>query len=268
MTQPPVSPKRVQYSRKRGRTAVLVTAWLAAIALSAQEPVLLRDPKTKDLFSAARIAIFGGPGGVARLRSLRFTGRSRVAGTNGDLLVAAVEIRVLLPDHYVRIDTGSFGRRQAGYAGSQSLDRYEGPGGRAIADPRSAAAILQADRAELARLLLAVAMYASEEVPMKLQTRDTQIDMPGLPDALGIDATGETFAARLAVDGATHLPVRLVFWAGDRTVLTTDYADRRKAGDMKAPYHIVTRAGDRIVDEMEFDEIAFNPKLTKADFSR
>ena len=81
-------------------------------------------------------------------------------------------------------------------------------------------------------------------------------------------AAGDTFAARIAFDGATHLPVRLVFWSGDRTALTTEYADRRKAGDMKLPYRIVTRAGERVVDEMLFDEVAFNPKLTKADFSR
>ena len=244
---------------------------LAAIAcalLAAQEPVLLRDPKTKDLFASARIAIYGGPGGISRLRGLRFTGRSRITAPDGELLAAAVEIRVLVPDRYLRIDTGSFGRRQVGYAGNQSLDRIEGPTGRAIPDPRPAPAVLQADRSELARLLLGVAMYASEEVPIKLQTRDTQIDMPGLPEALGIDATGDTFAARIAFDGATHLPVRLVFWSGDRTALTTEYSDRRKAGDMHVPYHIVTRAGERVVDDMVFDEVAFNPKLTKADFSR
>jgi hypothetical protein len=268
MSEPIISPKRRPRSHTRGRTASLITALLAGVVLSAQEPVLLRDPKTKDLFAAARVAIYGGPGGIARLRSLRFTGRSRIAGTGGELLAAAVEIRVLVPDHYLRIDTGSFGRRQVGYARNQSLDRSQGPTARAIADPRPVSAILQADRSELARLLLGVAMYASEEVPVKLQTRDTQIDMPGLPEALGIDATGETFAARIAFDGATHFPVRLVFWSGDRTVLTTEYSDRRKAGDMKVPFRIVTRAGDQIVDEMTFDEVSFNPGLRQTDFSR
>lgn len=247
---------------------MLVAAWLAGVAVAAQEPVLLRDPKTKDLFASARIAIFGGPGGIARLKALRFKGRSRFAGGDGELMSAAVEIRVLLPDRYVRIDTGSFGRRVIGYAGDASLDVIEGPTGRVTPDPRGAAAILQADRAELARLLLAVAMYASEEVPMKLQTRDTQIEMPGLPEALGIDATGETFAARVAFDGQSHLPVRLVFWSGDRTVLTTAYDDRRSTGGMKVPYHIVTTAGDRRVDELTFDEVTVNPPLTKADFRR
>jgi hypothetical protein len=37
---------------------------------------------------------------------------------------------------------------------------------------------------------------------------------------------------------------------------------------MKAPFSVVTTAGDRIVDELLFDEIAVNPSLSKTDFSR
>jgi hypothetical protein len=260
-------------SRRRSTEAVALR-WIVLLAIvggtvAAQEPVLLRDPKTRELFASARIAIFGGPGGIARLRGLRLSGRSRFAGTDGDLLSATVDIRVLLPDRYVRTDTGSFGRRQSGYSGNETLDRIESATGRVTPDTRSAAAILQADRSELARLMLGVAMYASEEVPMKLQTRDTPIDMPGLPEALGIDATGDSFAARIAFDGKSHLPVRLVFWSGDRAVLTTAFSDRRSVGGVQMPYRMVTTAGaDRIVDELRFDQVAVNPPLTKADFSR
>jgi hypothetical protein len=243
-------------------------AAIACLTLGAQEPVLLRDPKTKDLFNSARIAIFGGPGGIARLQGLRFKGRSRFAGSGDDFLAGTVDIRVLLPDRYLRIDTGSFGRRQVGYAGNTSLDRIESVTGRITPDSRGAAVMLQADRSELARLMLGVAMYASQEVPVKLQTRDTQIEMPGLPDALGIDATGETFAARIAFDGKSHLPLRVVFWSGDRTVLTPAFSDRRSVGGMKVPYAIVTTAGDRTVDELTFDEVTVNPPLTANDFRR
>ena len=262
--------RRRNAAARRGVFGVfaLLAAAFAGSIVAGQEPVLLRDPKAKDLFASARIAIFGGPGGIARLRGFRFKGRSRLTGSDGELLSAAVEIRVLLPDRYIRIDTGSFGRRQVGYSGAQALDRIESATGRITPDPRSATAILQADRSELARLVLGVAMYASEEVPMKLQTRDTQIEMPGLPEALGIDATGDTFAARIAFDGKSHLPVRLVFWSGDRTVLTTTFSDRRSAGGMKVPYRIMTTADDRLVDELTFDDVAVNPALTASDFSR
>jgi hypothetical protein len=43
----------------------------------------------------------------------------------------------------------------------------------------------------------------------------------------------------------------------------------------RRPGHVCARltasspgAGDRIVDELKFDEVAVNPPLTKADFSR
>jgi hypothetical protein len=235
-------------------------------ALSAQERVLLRDPKP-------RISFLGPH------RDLRRPGRhaklGRCVSRADPVLQAATASRFRapstsgaaarsLPAHrhrLVRPPPVRLRRRQ-------TLDRIESATGRVTPDPRRPEAILQADRSELARLMLGVAMYASEEVPMKLQTRDTQIEMPGLPEALGIDATGDTFAARIAFDGASHLPVRLVFWSGDRTVLTTAFSDRRSAGGMKVPYRIVTTAGDRSVDELLFDEVAVNPPLSKGDFTR
>ena len=234
-----------------------------------QDGVFLRDAKTKDLFGSARVAIFGGPGGIARLRAMRFKGRSRFPAADGSMMSATVEIRVLLPDRYLRIDSGSFGRRLAGYAGNSTLDVIETPDGKAIRNSGDPAATLFTNRAELARLMLGVATFASQEMPLKLQTRETPVPMPGPSEPLGIDAVGESgFAARIVFDGKSHLPVRIVFWGPDRTVLTTSYTDRRSTGGMKAPFSIVTAAGDRIVDELLFDEIAVNPSLNKTDFSR
>jgi hypothetical protein len=34
------------------------------------------------------------------------------------------------------------------------------------------------------------------------------------------------------------------------------------------PYRITTTAGDRLVDELTFDDVAVNPALTASDFSR
>src|SRR5437870_11338934 len=47
------------------------------------EPGLFHDKRAFDLFTAARIAISGGPNGVARLESLHFKGRSKVPGPTG-----------------------------------------------------------------------------------------------------------------------------------------------------------------------------------------
>ena len=97
-----------------------------------QDGVLLRDARAKDLFNSGRVAIFGGPGGIARLRAMRLKGRSRFPASDGTLLSATVEIRVLLPDRYLRLDSGAFGRRMAGYAGNQTLDKIETPDGKAV----------------------------------------------------------------------------------------------------------------------------------------
>lgn len=234
-----------------------------------QDGVFLRDAKAKDLFAAARVAIFGGPGGIARLRSMRLKGRSRFPADDGAMVSAAVEIRILLPDRYLRVDSGAFGRRMTGYAGNKTLDLIETVDGKATPNAGDPAAVLHTDRAELARLMIGVATFASQEMPLKLQTRDTPVEMPGPSEPLGIDAVGENgFAARIVFDGKSHLPVRLVFWSANRTVVTTAYSDRRPTGGMKAPYSIVTTAGDRIVDELVLDEVAVNPSLSKTDFSR
>ena len=121
-------------------------------------------------------------------------------------------------------------------------------------------------------MMLGVAAYTSPALPVALSTRDTPQAMPGPSDPLGIDATGdhgfEGFVARLVLDAKSRAPGRVVFWDRDRTLLTTTFANRKSIGGMKAPYRIVTTAGERIVDEMLFDEVVVNPKLTKADFSR
>jgi len=264
------SPRRLAFRLACGIVAVVCgSRAFSAQDNNFQDGVFLRDARAKDLFGSARVAIFGGPGGIARLRAMRFKGRSRFPAADGTMMSAAVEIRALLPDRYLRIDTGPFGRRMAGYAGNNTLDLIETPDGKTVPNSGDPAATLFTDRAALARLMLGVATFASQEMPLKLQTRETPVPMPGPSEPLGIDAVGESgFAARIVFDGKSHLPVRLVFCGPDRTVLTTSYADRRSTGGMKAPFSIVTTAGDRIVDELLFDEIAVNPSLSKTDFSR
>src|SRR5215212_9033218 len=95
-------------------------------SVAAQDATFFRDPKAKELFSSGRIAVTGGPNGLARLRSLLLKGQSRIAGGDGALVDAAVEIRILLPDHYLRVDSGQAWRRRTGYAGAVTLNAVEG----------------------------------------------------------------------------------------------------------------------------------------------
>ena len=250
-------------------TALLSSSLLFGQDSAIFDVVAMRDVKTRELMTAARVAVFGGPGGVALLRSMRFKGRTRFPAEDGSLIPGTVEIRVLLPDNYLRIDTAGFGRRLTGFSGNTTLSVIEGATGKTTQDPGDAKAILIGNRVELARLMLGVAAYTSPAMPVALFTRDTPREMPGPSDPLGIDAASDNgFTARLMLDGKTRTPARVVFWSPDKTVLTTTFTDRRSTGGMKAPYSIITTAGDRILDEMLFDEIAVNPKLGKADFGR
>ena len=233
----------------------------------AQE-IFFRNGKAKDLFDAARIAVYGGPGGVSRLKSLTLTGTSRIRAADATLADAHVEIRVLLPDRYLRIDSGAFGRRLTGYAGGAPLSLIETGGRRIMPDAKDAPSIVRAAQTELARFVLGGAVYVSQEVALKLGTRDTRLPIPGDADPLGIEAFSEDgFAVRLIVDGHSHLPMRVIYWDADKTVLTMSFLDRRPTGGINLPYRIVTTAGDRVVDQLSFDDIAVNPPLSKADFT-
>jgi len=239
------------------------SAWL-----STNEAGLFHDKKAEDLFTSARIAISGGPGGIARLQGLRLKGHSKIA-SGSEVFEGVVEIRVQLPDRYLRIDTGAFGRRLTGYSGTVPLALIENADGKTVAEPRDAEAVTAA-RFELARLMLAAATWTSHEVQVKFYTRDAPVDMPGPADALGVDAVGTNdsgFAARVVMDPKSRMPARVVYRSGDG-IRTMSIAERRSSGGYTLPSRIVTTVGDRLIDDLTFDTIAVNPRFDKADFAK
>ena len=234
------------------------------------EPGLFHDKKAEDLFTQARIAITGGPGGLARLQGLRLKGRGKIGNPDGSAAFdGAVEIRIQLPDKYLRIDTGNFGRRLTGYAGATPLSLIEGPDHRVVSEPRDAAAV-EAARFELARLMLGAATWTSHEVKVKLYTRDAPADMAGPADPLGVDAVSADesgFNARVIMDARSRMPARVVYRSSDG-IRTLTIVDRKSVSGYKIPSHLTTCVGDRIVDDLTFDEIAVNPRFSKTDFSK
>ena len=257
--------------------ALCVSVSAAAIA-SAQSgfqsatvdpPGTYHDQRAEDLFTQARIGISGAPGGVARLQGLRLTGRSKVATAEGAMADATTEIRIQLPDRYLRIDSGSFGRRLTGYARATSLTRTEDADHRVVSESGDPGSV-EAARFELARIMLGFAAWLSHEVPVKLYTRDTPVTIAGPADPLGVDAVstdGSGFAARIIMDARTRVPARVVY-SSSRGAMTMTIVERRSAGGYKLPSHVVTTAGDRVLDDATFDQIAVNPKFGKDDFSK
>jgi hypothetical protein len=51
-------------------------------------------------------------------------------------------------------------------------------------------------------------------------------------------------------------------------VLTTTFLDRKAVGGLRLSHRIVTAAGDRVVDELSFDDVVVNPPLKKASFTK
>ena len=231
---------------------------------------LFHDKKAEDLFTQARIAISGGPTGIARLQGLRLKGRGRIGNPDGSpAFDGSVEIRIQLPDRYLRIDTGNFGRRLTGYAGTTPLSLIEDPDHKVMSEPRDAATVETA-RFELARLMLGAATWTSHEVRVKLYTRDTPVDMAGPADALGVDAVSADesgFAARVIMDAKSRMPARLVYRSTDG-IRTLTIVERKSVSGYRIPSHLTISLGDRVLDDLTFDEIAVNPKFGKADFAK
>jgi hypothetical protein len=265
-----MAPARSSPAGRIGSRVLLAAATCVGLSQPAgsQDAIFFRDTKAKELFASGRIAVAGGPGGLARLRSLALKGQSHIPASDGSTLDAAVDIRILLPDRYLRIDSGNFGRRISGYAGTTLLNRVEGPTGTVSPRPDDAG-VLEADRADLARLMLGMFTYVSEEVPLTLQTRETLVEMPGTADPLGIDAVGTRgFSARVVFDARTRVPSRLVFWGPARSVLTMSFLDRRPTGGLRAPFQITTADAGRMLDSMTFDQVTVNPPIDKRDLTR
>jgi hypothetical protein len=103
-------------------------------------------------------------------------------------------------------------------------------------------------------------------VPVTLETHGIRSEMPGRSDPLGIDVVGDSgFDVRVVLDAKSRCrPDRS---SGPPTgQCWTTFHDRRAVG-IKLPYHVVTTAGDRVVDDISFDEIRVNPPLSKTDFA-
>lgn len=102
------------------------------------------------------VPLLAGCGGVARLQALRLKGHSTVPGADGQTFAAAVDVRIQLPDKYLRIETGPFGRRLTGYAVATPLALLEDSSRKVISEPTDAATV-EAAREELARFMLGAA---------------------------------------------------------------------------------------------------------------
>jgi hypothetical protein len=183
------------------------------------------------------------------LRSLLLKGRLRVAQEGDTSLDGVVEIRIVLPDRYLRVDTLDGSERRSGFAGRTVLT----PGGD-----------IRVEQARLTQLMLGSAAYLLASP--RLSVRST--GEGAFPDTAAVDVTGPGYSMRLVVDVPSYLPLRLVSSGDRRGSTVVSFANRRPVGGINLPFRVTTQTAERVLETLMFDEILVNPDLPESDFRK
>ncbi|HYM24577.1 MAG TPA: hypothetical protein VEU08_15275 [Vicinamibacterales bacterium] len=259
------------------RSLACVAVVLAAVTVAAQDNYQFTDPNVQDLFRYARMAIGGG---VSKVKAVEMRGRSKV-DMNGTLIDCGVDIKILMPDSYLRIDATATDAKLAGFSGKKLLSAIRSADGKLQTPPDNLAdTILKNERARLARLLLGAATYVTPDVALRFSSAGlgggaidprssgrTAASASGQAEPNGADVSGPNgFRARLIIGASSRMPEKLTYPGNPEETMT--FEDRRDVSGLKLPFSITTTAGGRVIDALVFDEIIVNPAIAKDDFKR
>jgi hypothetical protein len=275
----------------RRATVLGLTFVLAVHSVAALDTTRFGDDAAQNLFVRSRAAV-AHAGTVTQLRSLVLRGHLRTMADNGAPLDGAIEIKVLLPDNFLRIETYAAVQRFLGFSGKSLLTAIR-EGNRIELPPEKAAPqMLRATQAHFTRLMLGAATFITSDRQMTIRSSGGAVAMvdpresaraaigsstpqsaagsavvtnPGL-DPFSLDVQSENFFVRFVVDSITRMPVELVFAGGKQEPTQVAFGDRRTVAGFDLPYLMTTTAGGRTLERVVFDEILVNPELSKADF--
>ncbi|HEY7290658.1 MAG TPA: hypothetical protein VH583_12555 [Vicinamibacterales bacterium] len=229
------------------RLALIVVAALSSIA-EVQQPVQFADARAEELVRRVQAAIAQGRP-LSDLHALSMQGRVRVPDDTGSPVDSMVEIKILLPDRYLRRETSDGSERRSGFAGGTLL---------------TAGGDLRVERLKLARLMLGMAAsFVGDKVTARVSTDEA------FADTAAIDVTGPSLAGRLVVDLPSYLPLRVVS-SGDlrRGSTVVSFSNRRTVGGFDLPFRITTQTSERVLETLMFDDILVNPTLRDSDFRK
>ena len=239
--------------------------------------------------AAARAAV-GAPAALAALKSLVLEGTIQNLNHNTGKLgpEERLEIRILLPDNYLRIVRGSRVLRTSGFSGTTLLRsmRPTAPGPFNVRS-NSAPGALDVERATLARLMLGMVGHTSTALPVAVR-------IATLPDgARTLEASGpDGFTAWLDLSAGSHLPLQVRF--GDEVSFPVEggternlgyarvasipprvkaevaqrFEDRRLVEGLRIPHRIRRVARGVTFEEIRLERVVVNPPLTAKDFER
>lgn len=221
-------------------------AWLIVGALVAGEQARFADAAAKDLVERSRATIVTSAA-AGGLRALVLKGRLRLPDGDGSR-DGSFEIKIQLPDKFVRVDTFGASARRSGFAGRTLLT----PGGD-----------LRRERLLFTRLMLGLAAWTPPDQPLVLKSTGET----AFADTAAVDVDGPGFSARLVLDAATHVPMRIVYFAEGGVSTVMSFANRRSSGGVDLPSRITTQTPDRVLETLMIDEAVVNPELTDRDFT-
>jgi hypothetical protein len=267
---------------------VLATALVAATAaLGAQTHVVYRDGTAEALFKASRNAV-GGEGTVSGIQALILRGTAKVDDDGRGAEEREVEIRILLPDGILRVDTAPGYQKRAGFHENALLTSVRTGDDVELPPVQMRGGMIKGERARLGRMLLGLAAVPLRPGWLTLRSVRTAVtttdprstmatdDPTGAGTSLTAERGGQRvlegaaqdgFFIRLFFDGGS-LPSRIQYEPGKGTQVVTEFSDRRRVSGLLLPYRLVTSVNGRIIDDLVLREIIVNPRLTAADFER
>ena len=252
--------------------AIGVGLALFTSALMAQDATTFKDDNARDLFTRARFAV--GASRVPHLTALTMRGKSRIAEDNR-VTEADTEIRILLPDCYLRIDAAGRSIRRTGFCDKDLLTSIVEQGEESRPPQSMASTLLKSEQARLARLLLGAATYVSSRHALTFRSKLEQLGPnpgggvdAGRPVPFQLEVSGQNnFGADVVFDSATSTPSRIDAAIGKRTVSTV-FSDRREVSGLKLPFRMTSTTDGKPVDDLLLDQVVVNSPLTQADFKR
>lgn len=206
------------------------------------------------------------------LQSVHLQGRVRVLnGATGQLTGPyPLEIRIMLPDRYLRIENRRAFELRSGFARDKLLSAMVATSSEGSFGATYAPDEIDRERQRLGHLMLGLLAYEVPvaRLPIGPASSPTAVSVPaadGGPGTLEFDqASG--LPIRLRYEGNVHFPVpgSTMPPPPERAEIIWTYGDRRTVAGLAFPHRIVRTSRDITLEEITFDSIVLNTLTEKA----